>query len=448
MSEQNDFKKSTNGISRRRFLRNTVAAAAGGFAAAAGLRLGAPSVARARSFQNSKFTVLWQRGSVAPAADLEEKMMMDWAAANGIELVIESVALGEWAAKLATLAEAGGGADLIHMYTQHVGVNLPVLTDMTDLRESIGAAVGGWLPGPASVGVADGKAYSIPTFVYGQYWHYRTDLFKEAGVESWPTTWQELHTVGKTLKAKGTPIGFTLGPAVTDGATHCYSLLWSFGGKEFEEDGVTIALDSPETLACLEFFRDFYNDALSEEAFAWDELGNNQAYLSELVAATNNANTIYLGLANNAPQLVETTSLGGALAGPAGAFQYMSMQHYGIPTYSTNVEAARAFLTDAYYATGFQKDVLIAGNGYNLPTHKALDADDAAWPADPNLAAARSLAAAARVPGYAGPFTSNVGQSMDKFLVINMFASVAQGTPPKDAITKTVDEMNVILKGA
>lgn len=92
--------------------------------------------------------------------------------------------------------------------------------------------------------------------------------------------------------------------------------------------------------------------------------------------------------------------------------------------------------------------MLIAGNGYNLPTHKALDADDAAWPADPNLAAARSLAAAARVPGYAGPFTSNVGQSMDKFLVINMFASVAQGTPPKDAITKTVDEMNVILKGA
>lgn len=438
----------THRISRRSFLRNSAVAAAGGLAAAAGLRLSAPHVARAQGLSGTKFTVLWQQGSVPAAADLEKKMMEDWAKAAGVELAIESVALGEWAAKLATLAEAGGGADLVHLYTQHVGVNLPVLMDITDLVDEIGAKLGGWLPGPKSVGVVDGKSFSIPTFVYGQYWHFRTDLFQEAGVSAWPATWEELHKVGKTLKEKGTPIGFTLGPAVTDGATHCYSLLWSFGGKEFEEDGQTIALDSPETLACLEFFQQFYNDALSEEAFAWNELGNNQAYLSGQIAATNNANTIYLNLAQNAPDLVDKTSLGGALAGPGGAYQYMSMQHYGIPTYSKNVEAAKTFLRDAYYSLDFQKAVTVAGNGYNLPTFTALDDDDSAWPTDKNLAAARTLAKAARVPGYAGPFTRFVGQSMDKFLIINMFADVARGTSPKEAITKTVDEMNVILKGA
>ncbi|MBX3086281.1 MAG: extracellular solute-binding protein [Anaerolineae bacterium] len=435
-------------LSRRSFLQRSALAAAGGLAMAAGARLGAPSIAHARASDvaGSKLTVLWMKGSIAAAADLEQKMMEDWAKAAGVELTIDTVALAEWAAKLATLAEVKGGADLINLYTQHVGVNQPVLSDVTDLKAEIGKSLGGWYPGPEAVGVADGKAHAIPTYVYGQYWHWRTDLFAEAGASEWPKTWEELHKVGKTLKEKGTPIGFTLGPAVTDGATHNYSLLWSFGGKEFEEDGKTIALDSPETLACLEFFRDFYHDALSEEAFAWNETGNNQAYTSGLVSATNNANTIYLGLPANAPDLVDKTSLGGALAGPAGAYQYMSMQFWGIPTYSANVEAATAFLKDAYYGTDFQKQVLIAGNGYNLPSHHGLDADDSAWPSDKNLAAARTLAGAVRVPGYAGPFTSAVGQSMDKFLIINMFASVAQGTEPKEAIAKTIDEMNVILK--
>jgi multiple sugar transport system substrate-binding protein len=438
----------SNQVSRRSFLQRGAVAAAGGLALAAGARFSAPRPAFARNprLQGSKLTVLWMKGSVAAAADLEEKMMQDWAAANGIELTIDTVALGEWAAKLATLAEVQGGADLINLYTQHVGVNQPVLSDVTALKSEIGASLGGWLAGPEAVGVADGKSYAIPTYVYGQYWHWRTDLFAEAGVTEWPKTWEELHKVGKTLKEKGTPIGFTLGPAVTDGATHNYSLLWSFGGKEFEADGKTIALDSPETLACLEFFRDFYHDALNEEAFAWNETGNNQAYTSGLVAATNNANTIYLGLPANAPDLVDKTSLGGALAGPNGAYQYMSMQFWGIPTYSANVEAATAFLKDAFYSVDFQKQVTVAGNGYNLPPHHGLDADDSAWPSDPNLAAARTLADTVRVPGYEGPFTSAVGQSMDKFLIINMFASVAQGTDPKEAIAKTIDEMNVILK--
>jgi hypothetical protein len=51
------------------------------------------------------------------------------------------------------------------------------------------------------------------------------------------------------------------------------------------------------------------------------------------------------------------------------------------------------------------------------------------------------------MPGSPGPFTTAVGQSMNKFLIINMFAAVAQGTAPKDAIAQTVDEMNNILKG-
>lgn len=433
------------GVSRRTFLQTV---AVGGMAAAAGLQFGLPGVAYAQDIKGSKLTILWLEPSIPDSKAARKKGMEDWAAKAGVDLTIESIALDKLAEKLATMAELKGGADLVEMYSMDVAVNAAVMSDISDLANELGPKLGGWYDGPKGVAVQDGKWKALPAAIFGQYWHYRTDLFKEAGADKWPETWEELHKIGKILKPKGFPVGFTLGPAVTDGATHCYSLLWSYGGKEFEADGKTLALDSKETLACLEFFKEFYKDALAENAFAWNETGNNQAYNSGQVCATNNANTVYAGLAKNAPDLVKTTSLGGALKGPAGAYQYMSAAYMGIPSYSQNIPAARAFLRDSFYSLDFQSAWTKSGNGYNLPAFGALEKVDTPWPTDVNLAAARSLAKNQRMPGSPGPFTPTVGQSMNKFLIINMFAAVAQGTAPKDAIAKTVAEMNVILKGS
>ena len=213
----------------------------------------------APSIKGTKLNYAWTKGAVA--SDTFEKGVQDWAASAGVEVTMESAAQAEWSAKLAAMAETKQGADIIEMYSNDVPVNAPVLMDISDLGEEIGKRVNGWYDGPKSVGVQDGKWVALPVAIWGQYWHWRTDLFKEVGVEKWPETWEDLHKIGKQLKAKGAPVGFVLGHAGTDGNTHCLSLLWSYGGKEFEADGKTIALDSPETLKCLEFFKDFYNDA-------------------------------------------------------------------------------------------------------------------------------------------------------------------------------------------
>ena len=49
--------------------------------------------------------------------------------------------------------------------------------------------------------------------------------------------------------------------------------------------------------------------------------------------------------------------------------------------------------------------------------------------------------------GSPGPFTQVVGAALNKFIIIDMFAKVAQGTAPKDAIAFAVNEYNVLLKG-
>ena len=75
-------------------------------------------------------------------------------------------------------------------------------------------------------------------------------------MNKFPETWEELRRVGKQLKAKGHPYGQALGHSFADPVTFAYPLLWSFGGKEVEKDGKTVAIDSKETVAALEFMDD------------------------------------------------------------------------------------------------------------------------------------------------------------------------------------------------
>ncbi|MGI8688216.1 MAG: ABC transporter substrate-binding protein [Thermomicrobiales bacterium] len=421
-----------------------------GTAAPAGGTTGtaAPAASTGKPIKGTEVTILWMPPSIQEASDLQEKNMDDWAKGAGVKLTKDTVALDQWDAKLATNAQTKQGADLVSMYAQHVATNENVMMDISDLSGQLNTTVGGWYDGPKSVCIrGDGKWKALPAAIYGQYWIYRQDLFQKAGITEFPKTYEDFHQAGKKLKAAGTPIGHTLGHAVTDGATHNYSLMWSFGAKEFEADGKTVALNSKEMMDCLTFFQQYYKDSLAENAFAWDETGNNLAYNSGQIAATNNANTIYAGLLKTDPTLAGNSNHGVTIAGPGGAFQYMSMQYWGIPTYAKNVDAAKAYLTDAFYTKDFQTAWTKAGNGYNLPPFPMLDTVDAAWPTDPKLASARTLAKTTRMPGSPGPFTQVVGAAQNKFIIVDTFAKVAQGTAPKDAIAFAVNEYNVLLKG-
>ncbi len=444
-------------LTRRRFLAASGAVAFTGLLAACGgtpaanspvpAASGSGAVASSKPIKGTKLTILWMAPSIPEAEAAQKKNMEDWAKTAGVELTMDSVALDQWDAKLATNAQTKQGADLMNMYAQHVATNENVLLDITDMGNELNATVGGWYEGPKSVSIRGGQWKALPAAIYGQYWVYREDLFKQAGIEKWPETYADFHQAGKKLKATGTPLGHTLGHAVTDGATHNYSLMWSFGAKEFEADGKTLALDSKEMLDCLTFFQSYYKDSLSEKAFGWDETGNNLGFTSGQVAATNNANTIYAGLLKNDAGLAAKANHGTTLKGPAGAFQYMSTQFWGIPTYAKNVDAAKEYLRAAFYTNNFQTAWTKAGNGYNLPPFPMLDNVNEAWPTDPKLASARTLAKTSRLPGSPGPYTSVVGAAQNKFIIIDMFAKVAQGTAPKEAITFAVNEYNVILKG-
>ena len=72
-----------------------------------------------------------------------------------------------------------------------VAVNAANMQDLTPLATELDKTLGGWYDGPKSVVIReDGTWRALPIAVFGQYWHYRTDL-----IPTWPSTWEELHKI-------------------------------------------------------------------------------------------------------------------------------------------------------------------------------------------------------------------------------------------------------------
>ena len=119
--------------------------------------------------------------------------------------------------------------------------------DVSTVCEAIGASQGGYYD-LAKANTHDGNKWiAVPYCIIGAMIAYRKSWFDEIGVTKFPETWEEYREVGKKLKAKGHPLGQTLGHTVGDAPAFAYPFLWSWGGREVEADGKTVKLNTKET---------------------------------------------------------------------------------------------------------------------------------------------------------------------------------------------------------
>ena len=96
----------------------------------------------------------------------------------------------------------------------------------------------------------------MPNGNIGQLMNYRKDWFDEAGVKSFPETWDEFLEAGIKLKAKGHPFGMSMGHGFADNYSWLYPLLWSYGVTVMDKDGKKVALDSNETAQAVEYVQE------------------------------------------------------------------------------------------------------------------------------------------------------------------------------------------------
>lgn len=96
-----------------------------------------------------------------------------------------------------------------------------------------------FLPNILSLAQADGAQLGVPMSISTPILYYNADLFKEAGIESVPTTWEEVRTVAKTITEKTGKYGFYMQE---------YADNWAVQGM-LESNGARMLTDGVATFA-------------------------------------------------------------------------------------------------------------------------------------------------------------------------------------------------------
>lgn len=429
-------------LTRRSFLKVTGAAAAA-------TTLSAPLAHLPAFAQDAELSVQTWGHFISSLNPLMESLTADWGAKNGASIEWNYAGFDAMLQTISTAAATGAGPDIVMFQYDNAHQFAEALVDVSDVCEAIGETNGGWYDVAREACVVDGVWRGMPWYFAAHAMVYREDLLNEVGYDTFPTTYDELLTVGKALKDAGYPMGFALGRALGDGNNFCYAVLWSYGGAVIDADG-NIALDSPETRMALEYMRDLYNDAMDETVVEWDDGTNNRAFLAGDVSCTNNASSIYWAGTNQGITFGEGVNFGDVTnhapypLGPAGREQILQIHSFGILNSSQNIEKAKELLSfinsdRVWVATG------PTSTAFNLPLLKTITDDPAMpWNFNPKLQAFKGLAANGHTFGFPSKASALTAEIANNFVITDMFARVAVGGSVDDAIEQAIEAIEDI----
>jgi ABC-type glycerol-3-phosphate transport system substrate-binding protein len=434
-------------IDRRRLLQLS-----GAGAAAAGGLAGILAAGRAPAYAQQA-NVHWLRWSdFVPASDqlLLNQIVPECQKALGINLRLEMVNANDIQARVTSAIQSGSGPDIILGLNNWPQLYTDSLADVSDTAEKLGAEQGGYYPISKAVATAGGKWIGVPWCIGGGLVAYRDSWFHEIGYDTFPDTWEKLQAAGKILKAKGRPIGQALSHSFGDPPGFWYPWLWSWGGKEVEADGKTVALDSKETVDSVKAAVPFWNDACDSGGLAWDDSSNNRAFLSGSISATNNGASIYLE-AKRKPDVYQTET-GAPMwqdirhaplpKGPGGQYNLPGPFTNMLMGYSKNQAAAKQFITWVNSKPIFEQ-WFTSQQGYTIGATKVWY-NDPVWKKDPILLPFRNIPDQGRLMGYAGPPGRASAEAQTKYIIVDMYAKAVQGTAPEDAVKWAQGELTKI----
>jgi multiple sugar transport system substrate-binding protein len=438
-------------ITRRRVLAisggGIGAAATGGLA---GILAGgrAPAFAQGTTLHWLKFV------DFVPVSDqlLRGKIKEECQKALGINLEVETINGDGMQARITSAVQAKTGPDILMAVNNWAQLYADSLADVSDVAEEIGKTQGGYYD-TARAAAYDGKKWiAVPFTILGALLVNRTSWFKTVGVgpENFPQTWEQYWAAGKKLKANGQPLGQTLAHAFGDGPAFWYPYLWSWGGKEVEADGKTVALNSKETVESVKAAVGAWKDAYDDGAMSWDDAGNNRAFLSNTISSTNNGASIYL-LARAKPEDYQTET-GKPLkddcfhsplpGGPAGKFSYNAPFSNLVPSYVANKKAAFDFL-HWFHSKDVFEEWYTSQQGFSVGSTKVWE-NDPLWKIDPVMAPFRTAAENSHLCGYPGPAGRAAAEVISKFIIVDMYAKAVQGMAPADSVKWAHDELTKI----
>jgi multiple sugar transport system substrate-binding protein len=383
------------------------------------------------------------RSHFVPAFDVWfDKWADEWAGKNKVEVQHDHLLAGQMPAKIAAEVAAGAGHD-IYGFTRPADTNLYAkqLVDVTDISKQVGDKHGGWIPLAEGVGLVEGVWRGVPDFFIDFPSLYRKDIFEANNLKP-IDTWDDLLKEGTELKAKGTPIGIAINQASNDSLNSWQALLWCYGASTVAQDGKTVAINSPQTREALAFGIELYQKTMTNEVLSWDDTGNNLLLASGKGSWIHNPISALRTMEKETPELAAKIAVGNSPAGPKGRHAPVSTSVFGIVSSSTNVAAAKAFLTDYFQV---QQEGIKVSEGYNQPLLK--DFRKKPMPIlgeDPRFGMLQDFDQVAHVAGYPGPPNAAAGEAEANWVVPLMVGMAVQNGDVNGAVEWATQKLEAI----
>jgi multiple sugar transport system substrate-binding protein len=446
-------------VSRRSLIRT---AGIAGMAAA----IGAQTTGRAATLVQSTPTVnisgtslnILQWSHFVPVFDTWfDQFLKEWGEANGVTVQVDHVNTADIPATFAAEISARQGHDIV----EHIA-SLPQyeksVVDMTDLVEEATRRHGPQLD------MCRNNSFNPTTNTFYGFTHgyapdpanYRKSLWEPAGFPNGPTTFEELLTGGTQIwNEQGVQMGIGMSQEI-DSNMAAQAMIWAFGGS-VQDENENITINSPETLAAVEYMKSLYESCMTPEVFGWNAASNNQLLVAGQASYILNSISAFRTAQEQQPETADDIFFSTPLVGPGGEDRALAHGHAVftamIPTYSTNQDTAKEFLLHLVANYQAASD---AGKFYNFPafpeTYPELIAEDGPLSNDPYGANPPDKLSTLQTAndwtvnlGWPGPANAMIGEAFNTFILSDMMAKAARGDmTPQDAITEAETKLNQI----
>jgi len=210
-----------------------------------------------------------QWASFIPTADafLKKQIEDGFMKETGAVVTMEFINANDIQAKMSAAIQAGTGPDVVSYRDNWAHTYKESMLDVSDVATEFKQQWGPYYPAAEACTNVDGKYLAVPHDAGGGIVHWRKSWFAEAGSPTYPQTYADLHTVGKTLKDAGRPLGQAFGHSFGDPPGWCYSMMWGYGGQEVDANG-KVAINSAATIAAVSDMTQAFTDAYDDTGLA------------------------------------------------------------------------------------------------------------------------------------------------------------------------------------
>jgi ABC-type glycerol-3-phosphate transport system substrate-binding protein len=300
---------------------------------------------------------------------IQRAWVEDFVAKNpGTDIILEAAPAQVINQRIATYVQAGAPLDVVHSDPGSGGrlAAAGLLAPLDDVVERLGGR-DAFLPNRLLI--VDDQVFAINQAAATPQWHYRKDLFEEAGLEP-PTNWEELLHAAKTLHSDEVA-GIALAGGENRMTTIMSSIfLWQNCHDFFDAD-LNLTVDHERTAEAVAMYAELLKYA-PPDAAAWSFLDPVESFWAGRSAMVLHWFALDLALRQN-PDMVENIGLGPVIQNRMQVTQ-MGGRYIGVFANSPSLEVAKDWIEYMFTAENAQTLTEIHPMLYPPVTHEAVEA--------------------------------------------------------------------------